>query len=97
MMPVKKIEIIVDALELPTVLKLLDAAGVSGYTVIRHATGKGERGNRDGGELSGTFINSYVMTACPPEQVPSVVESIRPILKRYGGICLVSDAEWLIH
>ena len=30
MMPVKRIEIIIDALELPAVLKLLDAAGVSG-------------------------------------------------------------------
>ena len=96
MMPVKKIEIIVDALELPAVVKLLEAAGVSGYTIIKDATGKGERGTR-GGELSGTFINSYVMTACPPEQVASVVETLRPILKRYGGVCLVSDAHWLIH
>lgn len=97
MMPVKKIEIIVDALELPEVLKLLDRAGVSGYTIIKDATGKGERGTRGGGELSGTFINSYVMTACPPEQVERVVETVRPILKRYGGVCLVSDAQWLIH
>lgn len=97
MMPVKRIEIIVDALELPVVLKMLDAAGVSGYTVIKDATGKGERGERGGGELSGTFINSYVMTACPPEQVSTVVEALRPILKRFGGVCLVSDAQWLIH
>ena len=97
MMPIKKIEIIIDALELPEILKLLDAAGVSGYTIIRDATGKGERGERGGDELSGAFINSYVMTACPPEQVSSVVEGLRPILKRFGGVCLVSDAQWLIH
>ncbi len=97
MIPVKRIEIIVDALELPGVLKVLDAAGVSGYTIIKDATGKGERGERGGGELSGAFINSYVMTACPPEQVERVVEALRPILKRYGGVCLVSDAQWLIH
>lgn len=97
MMPVKRIEIIIDAFELPAVLKLLDAAGVSGYTVIKDATGKGERGKRSGGELSGAFINSYVMTACPPEQVAAVVETLRPVLKRFGGVCLVSDAEWLIH
>ena len=97
MMPVKRIEIIVDAFELPGVLKLLDAAGMSGYTVIKDATGKGERGTRGGDELSGTFINSYVMTACPPEQVERVVEALRPILKRFGGVCLVSDAQWLIH
>jgi nitrogen regulatory protein PII len=97
MIPVRRIEIIIDALELPEVLKLLEAAGVSGYTVIRDATGKGERGTRGGDELSGAFNNSYVMTACPPEQVSTIVETLRPILKRFGGVCLVSDAQWLIH
>jgi len=76
---------------------MLDAAGISGYTIIKDATGKGERGTRGGDELSGTFINSYVMTACPREQVAQVFEALRPILKRYGGICLVSDAEWVVH
>lgn len=65
--------------------------------VIKDATGKGGRGTRGGGELSGAFINSYVITACPPEQVAAVVEALRPILKRFGGVCLVSDAQWLIH
>lgn len=97
MIAVKRIEIIIDALELPAVLKLLDAANVSGYTVFKEATGKGERGTRGGGELSGAFINSYVLTACPPAQVAAVVETLRPVLKRFGGVCLVSDAEWVIH
>lgn len=97
MLSVKKIEIIVDALEIPNVLKLLNAAGVSGYTVIKDATGKGERGERGGDELTGVFTNSYVMTACRPEKVTAIVESIRPILKQHGGVCLVSDAHWLIH
>ena len=97
MMPVKKIEIIVDELEMPNVLKLLDAAGVSGYTVIKDATGKGDRGLREGDDLTGVFANSYVMTACPAEQLDLIVESIRPILKQRGGVCLVSEAQWIIH
>ena len=97
MMPIKRIEIIIDALELPAVLKLLDAAGVSGYTIIKDATGKGERGLRDGGELTGVFKNSYVLTACPAEQAEQIVEAVRPILRLRGGVCLVSDALWVIH
>lgn len=97
MTPVKRIEIIVAAPELPGVLKMLDAAGVSGYTIIKDATGKGERGERGGDELSGTFVNSYIITTCPPEQVGQIVEALRPILKRCGGVCLVSDAQWIIH
>jgi hypothetical protein len=82
---------------MPAVLKLLDAAGVSATPSLRTRPGKGERGTRGGGELSGAFINSYVMTACPPEQSASVRRNIAPILKRFGGVCLVSDAHWLIH
>lgn len=97
MIPVKRIEIIVDGLEMPKVLKVLDAAGVSGYTVIKDATGKGDRGLRDGDDLTGVFANSYVMTACPVEKLDLIVESLRPILKQRGGVCLVSDAQWIVH
>ncbi len=98
MMPVKRIEIIVDELEVPKVLKLLDEAGVSGYTVIKDATGKGDRGLRGGDDLTGVFANSYIMTACPPgEKLDFIVEALRPILKQRGGVCLVSDAHWIIH
>ena len=58
---------------------------------------KGECGWRGGDELTGVFINSYVMTACPPEKVTALVESLRPTLKQRGGVCLVSDAQCLIH
>lgn len=97
MIKVKKIEIVADAVGLPEILRLLDAKGASGYTVIKDATGKGERGLRSGDELSDVFKNAYVLTACPPEQAREIVEAVRPILKRLGGICLVSDAEWLLH
>ncbi len=97
MIPVKKIEIIIDKHELPNVLKLLDAAGVSGYTVFEDATGKGDRGLRGGDDLTGVFANSYVMSACPIEKLHLIVESLRPVLKQRGGVCLVSDAEWIIH
>ncbi len=97
MQQVKRIEIIVDALEVPHLVRKLEAAGVSGYTIIKDATGTGERGLRDGGELTDVFKNSYVLIACPPEQTERIIEAIRPILKLRGGVCLVSDAQWVIH
>mgnify|MGYP001271711202 CR=1 FL=1 len=97
MMPVKRVEIIIDELELPIVLKLLDDAGMSGYTVIKDATGKGDRGLRSGGDLTRVFANSYVLTACPEDKLDLIVETLRPILKQRGGVCLVSDAQWIIH
>jgi len=97
MQPVKKLEIVVDALDLDTVVAALEAAGLTSYTVIRDVVGRGDSGVRYGDELSDIFKNSYLMTTCSPESLPAILESIRPILERCGGVCLVSDASWLIH
>lgn len=97
MKPVKKIEIIAGTLPIKEVIRVLESVGVSGYTVIRGVTGKGERGLRAGDELTDVLANSYVLTACPEEQAQRVVEAVRPVLQRFGGVCLVSDAQWIVH
>ncbi len=94
---VKRLEIIIDAPELPTLLALLRAKGVSGYTVISPVTGSGGRGERRNDEPGGGSGNACVLTAVSNEQAVEVIESIRPVLKRRGGICLVTDAQSVIH
>jgi len=97
MQNVKRVEIITNALEMREVCAVLEAHDVTGYSVIGAVTGRGDRGVQGGDELSGAFSNSYLLTACAPERVEEVVEAIRPILRQNGGICLVSDAQWVIH
>ena len=97
MQAVKRVEIVTDTLELDRVLALLDKVGVSGYTVIRNAEGKGHRGVRSGDDVTRVFQNSYVLAACTEEQLEQVVAAVRPVLKRVGGVCLVSDALWVMH
>jgi nitrogen regulatory protein PII len=97
MKPVKRVEMVVDALEVPHLLERLSHIDINAYTVIRDAHGKGERGTRGGDVFSGTFDNSYIVIACTEEQSRQLVETVRPILKRLGGICLVSDAMWVLH
>ena len=97
MQAVKRVEIVIDTIELERVLTLLEKVGVSGYTVIRDAEGKGHRGVRSGDDVTRVFQNSYVLTACSEEQVRQVVTALRPVLKRVGGVCLVSDALWVMH
>jgi nitrogen regulatory protein PII len=94
---VKRMEIVVDTLAVPRVLAALEAAGLSGWTVVRDVTGKGERGLRAGDELTGVAGNGYVLTVCEPGELARVAEAVRPILRTFGGVCLVSDAEWLLH
>ena len=97
MQAVKRIEIITDTLEMREVCRVLDRLAVSGYSVIRDVTGRGERGVQSGDDLTDVFKNSMVVLACPVERLTEIVEAIRPILKRRGGICLVSDAMWVMH
>jgi nitrogen regulatory protein PII len=95
--PVKKIEIIIDYLDLPKVVSNLRELGIKGYTVIRDASGTGDRGERAGDGFSGEFNNSLILIACSEAEATRVIDSIRPMLKRFGGVCLVSDAQWVIH
>jgi hypothetical protein len=31
------------------------------------------------------------------KQEHELVEAIRPVLKKFGGVCIVSDAKWIVH
>lgn len=95
MKPVKRIEIVIEEIELENVIDELDRIGVVGYTIVPRAGGRGERGVR---YESVQGLGNVLMTiACDEQQAARVIEVMRPILKRYGGVCLVSDAMWVIH
>lgn len=93
----KKIEVVIDSYHLDKVLEVFDKNGVEGYTIIRDVLGKGERGLMSADELTDALKNSYVFTACDENTAMNVVNQLRPILKRYGGVCLISDVLWLLH
>ncbi len=97
MEPMKKVEVVVDSVHLNKVLEVMEKHGVSGYTVIRDVLGKGERGMMAGDELTDVFRNSYVFAVCSEETAKKIAESLRPILSRVGGICIISDVLWLTH
>lgn len=87
---VKKIEIIANSFELGKLLDALEQAGITGHAVIRNVAGKGFRGGSE--DLDMTMLdNVYVIAFCAPENIKPVVESIRPILNKFGGTCYVSD------
>ena len=91
MHPVKRIEIIVNSVELGKILDGLKQAGVPGHIVIRNVAGHGLRGGSE--DLDMTMLdNVYVIAFCPPEKLKSTIEIIRPILNKFGGSCYISDA-----
>ncbi len=97
MKAVKRVEFVVDAMAVESLLASLAEINIKAYTVIRDASGRGDRGLRGGDIFGGTFDNSYVLIACSDTEAEQIVETLRPVLKRLGGMCLVSDALWVLH
>ena len=97
MKAVKKIEIVVNSLELDTFIASLEKIGIRQYTILPNAQGAGNQGRQRDDDVTGCSQNSYLFTTCSAEEVPKLIEKIRPFLKRHHGVCLVSDAEWVIH
>ncbi len=98
MKPCKRIEIVIEEPMAPRLIEALERLKVTGYTAIANASGKGDRGLRRADELAGDSNNTVFIIACEDEtMVQAVVEAVRPLLSRSGGICLVSDAHWVVH
>ena len=98
MKPCKRLEIVIEQPLASRMANLLVELEAPGYTVIDHAGGRGDRGVRRADEPTGTSTNCVFIVACETQEgVDRIVEGIRPVLSRSGGICLVSDALWVRH
>lgn len=98
MKPCKRIEIVIEQTVASKIGAVLDRLGVSGYTVISGASGRGDRGTRRNDDPTGTLANCFFVVACEDEdEAARVVEAVRPLIARAGGLCLVSDALWVKH
>ena len=90
---VKRVEIIIGKSYESRVRELLAEIEVPGFTVFEAVAGYGPRGDREGGELTDATVNRYLLTTCTEEQIPVLAEKLEPILLKYGGLCLISDAQ----
>ncbi len=98
MKPCKRIEIVIETPMVQTLTAELRRAGAPGYTLVPEVRGAGDRGERRADELSGDSSNCLIVIACDNlATVDTILEAVRPLLSRSGGICLVSDAQWLRH
>lgn len=97
MKPVKRVEIIIESLHARDVIRAIELAGIDGYTLIRDVAGRGDRGDRSGDDLTDASRNCCFIVAADPERAPALLEALGPLLKTYGGVCLVTDSQWLWH
>jgi len=97
MIAVKRLEIAIGAAHTPELVRVIKQAGAPGYTLVRDVQGSGDRGDRSGDELSNVYRNCYLVTAVSEPIAEQLTEAVRPLLERYGGVCLMSDAMLLKH
>ncbi|MEM6639459.1 MAG: P-II family nitrogen regulator [Pseudomonadota bacterium] len=96
MRPCKRIEIVVERSQLERMRSVIQTAGATGYTVLMNAGGGGDRGYRRADDVTDTDENCVFIVAVEnPDMVSTIVEHAQPIVERYGGLCLVSDALWV--
>ena len=94
---VQRVEIITGQQEFPQVLAALESCGITGYALLRNVLGKGDKTVYSFDSISGEVENMMIVTTIAEDSLNKLIESLRPILKRFGGSCLVSDAMWMIH
>lgn len=94
----KRIEIVVERSQTERLVNALADGGATGYTVLFHAGGSGDRGYRRADDVTDTDENCVFIVAADDETTANaIIERVRPILEAYGGMCLLSDAQWLVH
>lgn len=97
MMNVKRVELVIEAVERPTVIDTLKKVEIHDYTIYKHVGGNGQRGEKGDLAFGEKFENVTFVIACPENQLYALVGALRPLLKSFGGMCLVSDAQWVMH
>lgn len=91
---VKRIEVIASSKELHKILDQFDEVGIHNYSVIRDVVGRSRWGEvwDDSDFASTTLSNVYILAFCMEDQVKLLLEHVRPVLNKFGGVCYVSDA-----
>lgn len=97
MMSIKRVELVIEAAEKSTVIATLNEVNINDYTIYKHVGGNGQRGEKGDLALGEKLENIAFVIACPENQLYALVGVLRPLLKSVGGMCLVSDAQWVMH
>ena len=48
-------------------------------------------------DVTNVLTNCSSLVCCTPKLADEIVDRMRPRLEKFGGVCLVSDAQWVPH
>lgn len=88
----KRIEILADTPLVRRVTQAVEAAGISGWTVLPVASGSGRDGRWREDSVTGTD-KSLVLTVASAEKAALLAEELAPVLTSYGMLLTMWDVE----
>lgn len=89
----KKLEIIIEAVERRRVCKILDDVGVKGYTIIDDVQGRGKTGHRRGSELSNIMKSSIIIVVDEEKIILNAIDKLKEVMKYYAGKLFLSEVQ----
>ena len=93
----KRFEIVIGVEHLNHLIELLERSEVRGYTVIKNAGGRGSQGTRNPDDVLITDKNAVIILACKEGQAQKVINELRPAMKSFNGMCLISNCHAQTH
>jgi len=90
----KRLDLIFNEKELKPVIKILEEHGITGYSVIKHVTGKGPNSTvYEDLEFTGIGGNAHMIIFCQESLLGKLHKGkLLDQLNYYGGVAYVSDA-----
>lgn len=91
LVPMAKIEVVVDGHQVPAVRDLFVEAGCTGYTGVSGVSGFGHHGHHQGRLLFNDRASlTMLITVVPEDKVPTLVNGLARFLEAHHGVFFVS-------
>lgn len=89
----KRIEILVDTPLVPRVIRLIKDVDISGWSVIKIASGGGRDGRWDHDEVTGAAAKSIVLMIASQEKADLLADKVAPLLESHGLLITIGNVE----
>ena len=89
----KRIEILVDTPLVPRIIRLIKEVDISGWSVIKIASGGGRDGRWDHDEVTGAAAKSIILMIANEVKASLFADRIAPLLESHGLLSTIGNVE----
>lgn len=87
----KRIEILVDTPLVPRIIRLVKDVDISGWSVIKIASGGGRDGRWDHDEVTGAAAKSIILMIANDEKTDQLADAVAPLLESHGLLITIGN------